>query len=357
MTEVLHLTTLGKRWGLRRLADARGHFRILAIDQRRPVIQLIARGRGCAPEAVGYADIAAVKRLLAEELAPYATAMLADPNFSYPSVVDLLSPRSGLLVTLEDHRFEDTPAGRKSRTVEGWSVDRIKRIGADGVKVRLWYRPDAGAEVRAHQQAFVRGVGRDCAACDIPFVLELQLYPLAPAANPAADPAAEPTRHAELVLESVREFAQPDYRVDLLKLESPLPIAEFPGEDDPTGVAYLQATFDSLSQATGGLPWVLLSAGAAQLPFRNALRRAYRAGASGFLVGRAIWQAAMEAFPDIEACRKGLRSSAVSYMRELAVRTNTEAHDWAADYADLRGIDREGTFTDAVPPLGTPRPD
>lgn len=349
MTAALHLTTLGKRWGMRRLADARGHFRILAVDQRRPLIRLIARALGCPADAVSFAQLTEVKRLLAEELAPYATAVLADPNFSYPFGVDLLSAHSGLLVTLEDHRFEDTPHGRKTRPVPGWSVDRIKRIGADAVKLRLWYRPDSGADVRAHQCEFVRAVGRDCAAYDIPLVLELQLYPLAG----AADLPIAPARYAESVLESVREFARSDYRVDLLKLESPWPIAAFPAEDDTAGIARIQGLFDELGRTTGGLPWVLLSAGAAQLPFRRALRHAYRAGASGFLVGRAIWASALAAFPDLEACRTGLRHSAVSYMRELAVRTNSEAQDWEADYSDLRGIEREGDFAAAVPPLGT----
>lgn len=350
MTAALHLTTLGKRWGMRRLADARGHFRILAIDQRRPLIRLIARALGCPIDAVDFAQLTAVKRLLAEELAPYATAVLADPNFSYPFGVELLSAHSGLLITLEDHRFEDTPHGRKSRPVAGWSVDRIKRIGADAVKLRLWYRPDSGPDVRDHQRDFVRAVGHECALYDIPLVLELQLYPLAG----AADLPIAPSHYAEAVLESVREFARPEYRVDLLKLESPWPIAAFPAEDDAAGVARIQGCFDDLGRAAGDLPWVLLSAGAAQLPFRRAVRHAYRAGASGFLVGRAIWASALGAFPDIEACRTGLRQSAVSYMRELAVRTNSEARDWEADYSDLRGILREGDFAAAVPKLGAP---
>jgi hypothetical protein len=41
-------------------------------------------------------------------------------------------------------------------------------------------------------------------------------------------------------------------------------------------------------------------------------------------------------------------------MRELAVRTNSEARDWEADYSDLRGILREGDFAAAVPKLGAP---
>jgi tagatose 1,6-diphosphate aldolase len=349
---MISLESLGKRWGLRRLADARGHFRMLATDQRPPIMQIIARVRGCAPEAAPFADIVAIKRLLAEELAPHATATLADPNFTYAAAIDALPPQAGLILTLEEHRFADGPRGRRSASIPGWSVDRIKRVGADGVKVLAFYRPDAAPEVIAHQRAYVRAVGRDCAAYDIPLVLELLVYPFARVSGQGADYADDPGRHPSLVIDSVREFARPEYGVDLLKLESPVPAAALPAEDDTAGNARVQGLFDELGRAAGGLPWVMLSAGAEQAQFRRVLRFAYRAGANGFLAGRAIWADAMAAFPDLNACRAGLRASAVPYMRELAVLTTAEARGWRCDYADLRGIEAEGTFAAAVPALG-----
>ena len=351
MTSPPSLKTLGKRWGLRRLADARGHFLMLATDQRPPIVHLIARLRGCAPEAVTFAEVAAVKRLLVEELAPHASATLADPNYSYAVAIDALPAGAGLILTLEEHRFGESPQGRRSASIPGWSVDRIKRVGADGVKVLAWYRPDAAPEVVAHQQAYVRQVGRDCAACDIPFVLELLVYPFARTSGQGADDAEDPTRHPSMVIDSVREFARPEYGVDLLKLESPVPAVALPAEDDAAGNARVQALFDELGRAAGGLPWVMLSAGAEKPQFRRVLRFAYRAGANGFLAGRAIWADAMAGFPDLDACRAALRASGVPYMRDLAALTAAEARPWHCDYADLRGIDREGEFAAAVPAL------
>jgi tagatose 1,6-diphosphate aldolase len=352
MTQRPGLATLGKRWALRRMADARGHFRMLATDQRPPIQQIIARALGCAPEAVAFSDIVAVKRLLAEELAPHATAVLADPNFSYPVAIDALSPQAGLILTLEEHRFTDTPEGRLSGSIPGWTVDRIKRVGADGVKVLVWYRPDASADVRAHQQSYVRQVGRECAAHDIPLVLELLVYPFARVAAARAEYAEDPARHPQMVIDSVREFARPEYGVDLLKLESPLPASLLPPDNDAAGTARVQSLFDALAEATGGLPWVMLSAGAAKADFQRVLRFAYKAGAAGFLAGRAIWADAMAAWPDREACRAGLRASGVPYMRELAALTAAAARGWQCDYDDLRGIGREGEFVAAVPALG-----
>ena len=171
MNDAAQRISLGKRWGMRRMADADGHFLMLAADQRPPLVALIARARGCPPEQVTYADMAAAKRLLAEELAPFATATLVDPNFAYPAAIAALPAHAGLIVTLEEHRFRDTEGGRRSAAIPGWSVDRIKAAGADGAELLVWYRPDAAPDVVAHQQEFVRAVGRDCRSFDIPFVL------------------------------------------------------------------------------------------------------------------------------------------------------------------------------------------
>ena len=111
-------------------------------------------------------------------------------------------------MTLEDHRFEDAPGGRRSASIPGWSVAKIRRLGADGVKVLAYYHPHADAEVNEHQKAYVRAIGEACRAHDIPFILELIVYPLAGA---GADYAEDPTKHPELVIDSVHTFAAPEF--------------------------------------------------------------------------------------------------------------------------------------------------
>ena len=142
---------LGKTRGLRRMADDAGHFTMVALDQRPPIANLVAAKRGIAPSQVSFADMIAVKRLLVEALGQKASAMLLDPNYAVPAALDQLPARAGMLVTLEDHRFQDTAGGRLSHSIRDWSVEKIKRMGADGVKVLAWYRPDASPEVLAHQ--------------------------------------------------------------------------------------------------------------------------------------------------------------------------------------------------------------
>jgi tagatose 1,6-diphosphate aldolase len=73
----------------------------------------------------------------------------------------------------------------------------------------------------------------------------------------------------------------------------------------------------------------MLSAGAGMDEFRRILTHAYRAGASGYLAGRAIWSKAFAHFPDWDAIRSGLRGEAVDYMRSLNILTDKEAMPWS----------------------------
>jgi tagatose 1,6-diphosphate aldolase len=336
-------TTFGKTWGLRRMADAAGHFKMVAIDQRPPIVNLIAARRGIDPGAVTFADIAAIKRLLARVLAPHASAMLVDPNYGYPAAADLLLPSRGLIMTLEDHRFVETPRGRHSAAIADWTVAKIRRLGADGVKVLAWFRPDADAATLAHQQAFVEGIGRACAAEDIPFVFELLVYPFPGEASHTTGYVEDPGKHPQRVVDSVRAFADPRFGVDLFKLESPLPAAALPPCGDSAASRAAQAWFDQLGAAIA-TPWVMLSAGAAMAEFANVLRYAYRAGAHGFLAGRAIWWDALAAFPDLDACESALATVGVPYFEQLGALTAAHATRWIPDHRALDGFASEGAF-------------
>src|SRR5688572_16766047 len=167
------MSTIGKARGLARLADADGHFRMVALDQRPPMFDAIAQAKKITRDQVAYADVTAAKRLLVEALAPHCSSMLFDPNFAVPAAIDLLPARCGLIMTLEEHRVEETPGGRKSRVIDNWSVAKIRAMGGDAVKVLAWYRPDAEPAVIEHQKGFVREIGEECGRNDVPYVLEL----------------------------------------------------------------------------------------------------------------------------------------------------------------------------------------
>lgn len=319
--------TPGKFWGLRRLADADGRYKMLAIDQRPPIKNLVKQRRGT--DEAPYADVAAVKRLITKHLAPTASAVLLDPHVAYPQAIDVVTPAQGIILTIEDSLFEETPGGRKSAEIADWSVEKIKRVGGDAVKALAWYRPDADPAINAHQQDFVRRLGDACRYFDLPFVFELLVYPLPGDADQTTDYVEHASKQADRVLESVAEFAKPEYGVDLFKLESPVPAKQVPDPDtgDRAEVARIQGLFDEMGRLAGR-PWVMLSAGAGQADFRRVLHYAYQAGASGFLAGRALWWDAFQAFPDLDRMADGLESNSVPYMRTLNGFTDAAATRW-----------------------------
>jgi tagatose 1,6-diphosphate aldolase len=319
------IATAGKRWRLRRLADADGFFAMVAIDQRPPIFATLARAAGTTPDRVPFAEVLAAKRLLAEAFAPAATAMLVDPNWGYPAAADLLNPAAGLLLTLEDHR---TTPDRRSSLIADWSVDKIRALGGDAVKLLAWYHPRADAAVRAHQQEVVQRVGEDCARAELPFVLELLLYPLTSDRADDADAYRDdPAKHADEVLASVEAFADARYRVDLFKLESPLPPAQVPAPGE-AGDAACAADFAALGRACGGRPWVMLSAGAQAADFERVVGYAARAGAAGFLAGRALWADGLALWPDRAAVAQQLAGTGRARLAALHARLRAEGRPW-----------------------------
>lgn len=342
---------LGKTWGLRRMANDDGHFTMLAVDQRPPIANLVAARRGIGAELVSFDDIVAVKRTIVDAIADQASAVLFDPNYAFPAALVRQSPRAGLLMTLEDHRFETTPGGRRSRVIDNWSVEKIRRSGGDGVKVLAWYRPDADADVRAHQRSFVEDIGTQCREHQLPFVLELLVYPMPGESAARADYVEAPEKLPELVLNSVREFADPRYGVDLFKLESPLPGANLPDPDGGAAHHEAQAYFDEMGTICreAGLPWVMLSAGVTGEQFQRVMAYAYAAGANGFLAGRAVWWEAMQSFPDLAACDAQLRGQGMATMASLTELTRQKGQVWKPDYRALDGVSVEGQICASVP--------
>jgi tagatose 1,6-diphosphate aldolase len=292
---------------------------MVAIDQRAPLMAPVAARRGLAEAP--YEDLAAIKAAITRTLASEATAMLLDPNFAYPRCAGEMPATKGLVLALEHHLADETPAGRRSAEIPHWSVAKIRRIGADAVKLLVWYRPDADAAVRAHQQALVQRVGGACKKHDIVLLLELLVYPL------AGDAAGQlEARRTRLVLDSMRDFASTEFGVDIYKLEPPAALRNVP-DPEGAGAAAVQAAYDELGTLTTR-PWVLLSAAAGPEDFRRSLTYACRAGASGYLCGRAIWQSAFDHFPDMVALERALANVSAPYMRELNELTDRLATPW-----------------------------
>jgi tagatose 1,6-diphosphate aldolase len=260
-------------------------------------------------------------------LSPYSSAMLVDPIWAYPNVYNILDPKKGLILTLEEHKFIENDKGRLSSEIVDWSVAKIKSIGADAVKVLTWYRPDADKRLCEKQQEFTYNIGSACKKYDILFLFELLVYPLIGESNQTKEYIEDKNKHPENVIESVRTFADAKYGVDVFKLESPLPAKDIPefGTKEEKSCQDLFNEFNSISQ----VPWVMLSAGAECDDFYRIMQYAYNAGASGYLAGRAIWWDALSKYyPDIQKVENELASTGVDFMKKLNTLTDKNANPW-----------------------------
>ena len=313
--------TPGKLLGMRRMADSKGLFKMVAADQRPPIKGPIAIHLD-VPEAP-WSEVAKFKAQIVRQLQEPSSAILLDPHFGIPAAFDELARDKGLVVTLEDSVFKETKEGRFSSNIDHWTVNKIKRFGGDAVKVLAWYRPDASSENIAFQKDYVKKIGEECQHFDIPFLLELLLYPLASETLKSAGYVEMKSKNSDLVLASIEEFSKTEYGVDLFKLESPVNAEMIDGSDE------IQKLFNEMGRLAGR-PWVMLSAGAKKDSFRNILSHAFKAGASGFLAGRAIWQDAFSAYPDWQKIINGLSSNGLPYLREISNLADQNALPWKA---------------------------
>jgi tagatose 1,6-diphosphate aldolase len=141
-----------------------------------------------------------------------------------------------------------------------------------------------------------------------------------------------------MVIETVREFSKPEYGVDIFKLETPIAAGQVPApEDESSAVADAQAWFGRID-ALLDRPWVMLSAGAGMEPFRRILTYAFRAGASGYLAGRAIWWEAFESYPDMARFQARLAEGGVPYMHRINALLTEHGTPWTRRPAYRDGL-------------------
>lgn len=293
--------TIGKVRGLQQISDPQGIFAICAMDHRGSMQRMLSPRQ---PERAGYQTLVEVKQDLAEMLSPVSTAVLLDPLYGAAQAIatGALRGGTGLLVSLEESGYGEEAQGRVTRLLDQWSVEKIRRMGASAVKVLLYYRPDL-SDVASRQRKVVADVAAACRRFDIPFVLEPITYPTAA----DRDPAAFASRKPDLVAQSAADLTP--LGIDLLK-------AEFPADAQVQRDEEKLRTACEAIDAASRVPWVLLTGGVGYEEFTRQLTIACRAGASGFLGGRAVWEEALKV-SDRRERRRWLQTVGADRMRRL----------------------------------------
>ncbi len=274
----MNALTTGKTRRLQQCATPQGVFSILAIDHRNNLRRSL---NPADPAAVPDEALTDFKRAVVAALAPKASAILIDPEYGAAPVITsgALPGATGLIVALERTGYTGAPAARVSELLPDWSASRIARLGASGVKLLVYYHPDAPTASQIEE--LVEQVATFCLEAGIPLFLEPLSYSLDP-----AQPKLSPAERRRVVVETARRLTHIP-GVDVLKAEFPLDVAAIPGE------AEWRAACLELTEASRA-PWVLLSAG---VDFETYLRQvavAALAGACGVAVGRAVWKEAAE---------------------------------------------------------------
>lgn len=278
---------MSKKEAMQRLVNEKGIISALAIDQRGALRKMMGK---MGTEA----NISRFKELVSEELTPYASSILLDPEYGLPAA-EKRADTAGLLVAYEKTGYDTEVPGRLPDLLPIWSVKRLKQQGADAVKFLLYYDVDEGKSINEVKHAFVERIGSECAAEDIPFYLELLSYD-ATTTEPRAYAKVKPRK----VIEMMKEFSKPVYQVDVLKVEVPVNMNYVEGIGTEASV-YTQdeaAHCFRLQSEVSSVPFIFLSAGVSAKLFQETLRFAKQAGSTfnGVLCGRATWKDGVRIF-------------------------------------------------------------
>ena len=143
----MKINKLGKYVHIKKICSKHHHLEMLAIDQRPPIFNIIKKKK----KNYGFDDVVDFKKQISETLSKCTSAILMDPVYSIPNLL-YTSQSNGLIITLEDHLFTEKGKGRYSKNIQNWTVEKIKKMGGDAVKVLAWYRPDSDKKSIQQQQ-------------------------------------------------------------------------------------------------------------------------------------------------------------------------------------------------------------
>ncbi|MFC1976669.1 tagatose 1,6-diphosphate aldolase [Chloroflexota bacterium] len=314
--------SIGKLRGLQQVADDNGFLTICAIDHRGALQRAMNEQN---PDAVTYQDMVDFKLDLCRAVAPYASAVLLDPVYGAAQAIaaGILPGHIGLLVSMEKTGYSGENTARITELLPNWSIEKVKRMGASAVKLLVYFRPDL-KEIASRQLELVARVADQCIKEDIPLLVEPVSYPVEEvgvSAQKFAD------MKPELVIETARQITS--LPIDVLKAEFP---ADMEFEPDEKKLLQLCQELDRASR----LPWVLLSAGAGFETFKKQVEIACKAGASGFLAGRALWQEGVK----IQSREKRMQffiDTAAPRLKELAGMVNNYGKPWYTKVGSDRG--------------------
>jgi tagatose 1,6-diphosphate aldolase len=301
-----HMRSAQRARSLDRLASPRGVICGAAVDHRDSLQAVLAK-RGMQLDDAGITEL---KVRVASALAPAASMILLDAEYAVAQTIaaGAVPGSTGIVVPLEAMGYGDVAKVAVTQFLEGWSAAKARRLGASGAKLLLPYRADA-ADQAGRQDDVVRTAVAACREAGLALIVEPIVY------RREGEERAGGDRFAELVIQGARRLAK--LEPDILKLQ-------YPGS---------AAACEELDEACGRMiPWVLLGGGASEDVIGGQIEDACRAGASGFIVGRTLFDAGLVTDPDES------RRALVGHSRPLLARLAAIAEELATPWRDRVGV-------------------
>ncbi|SEF14606.1 hypothetical protein [Jiangella alba] len=250
------------------LARPGGGLAMVAMDQRESLRTMFDdAGAGRPHDDV----LTAFKLAVARELGPLASGFLIDRRYGFDQLrgSQLLPDGCGLILAVDDLTQEDGGPVEETALDPGFVGEGSDLDGVAAVKLLVIWRRD---ELRERRVALAQEFVERARKRGVLSVLE----PVVRATPAELDRGTWDLNAA--IAEAARELSP--LGPSLYKAQVPSA-----GEGDP---ATLLDACRALDDAVTG-PWVVLSQGVRQDRFAAAVEAACRAGASGFLAGRALW--------------------------------------------------------------------
>lgn len=318
--------TPNKRAYLEKLSR-QGIISALAFDQRGALKRMMASHQTEEPTVE---QMESLKVMVSEELTPYASSILLDPEYGIPAI-KVKDEEAGLLLAYEKTGYDATTTSRLPDCLVEWSVKRIKEAGADAVKFLLYYDVDGDAHVNLQKQAYIERIGSECRAEDIPFFLEILTYDENITDNSSL---AFAKIKAHKVNQAMRVFSDDRFGIDVLKVEVPVNMTFVEGFAEGEVLLSKEEAAQAFKEqeASSHLPYIYLSAGVSAQLFQDTLVFAAESGAkfNGVLCGRATWSGSVPVYikEGEEAARQWLRTEGLKNIEELNRVLEQTATPW-----------------------------
>jgi len=256
-----------------------GKYLMLALDHRGSFKKFVNKE---APESLTDADVIDAKKEIIDSVSDLFSGILIDMDWGLPGYTNKERP---YLLCLEKSGYEEIEGERE--TVLGYKASDLKAMGASGTKLLVYLNPEASNTKK--QLEIAKEALEDSHKNDLPLFLEIVTY-----GNEKSGGS-----RANWIKKSLDLFLENGIVPDVWKLE-------YPGD---------ASSCDEITSKVGATPWILLTRGEPYDVFKEQLKIAIRAGAQGFLAGRAIWQEMADY--DGEARREFLQSTARERFKEI----------------------------------------